>query len=100
MNTKLYPNNPHMNYYSKWHFLGNDGKADYYALPWSEVGNNPLCCGYPYLSVVWSDEASDYNSPDYERLFINEKYRSFAEAGYTTLYQLLLENGYSLNRPL
>ncbi|AHK11340.1 hypothetical protein S14_231 [Shewanella sp. phage 1/4] len=61
---KLYPNNSHMNNYYGWLYLGNDGKQDHYIVR-SKFAFN---ASGVWLSIVYSDEPSDYASPCYDHL--------------------------------
>lgn len=92
--TKLYPKNYHQKYYADWHYLGNDGEADYYVLPWELVGKDgrATLSNVPWTSIVYSSAPEDYASPGYDMLFSREAYRSFPK--YQTLYDLLIANGY------
>ena len=67
---KLYPNNPHMNNYYGWLFLGNDGKQDYYIVR----SNFAFNASGVWLSIVYSDEPSDYGSPCYDNLIKLDKH--------------------------
>ena len=90
---KLFPNNSHQRNYEGWHYLGNNGKYDFYVLPWELVNKDGrLTNGRPWLSVVFSNDPWDYLSPDYNHLFKNEQYRSGAP--YDELYRRLIEAGY------
>lgn len=63
---KLYTDNAHMNHYEGWGMMGNDGERDYYI--------KKLSNGNIYLSIVHSDEDSDYSSPCFETLQKNLKH--------------------------
>lgn len=84
---KLYPENSHMNFYKDWIFLGNNGLYDFYIQP-----NSPLGLDIPLLSIVCSNEPSDYISPHYTSLLDNPNYykASFLDT-YYELYKRLKE---------
>lgn len=68
---KNYPANSHINYYENWLYLGSDNHHDYYYKDNSSgsvIGSNHL------LSIVCSNEPSDYLSPDINRLHVHECY--------------------------
>lgn len=94
---KLYPSNHHQNYYADWHYLGNDGQYDYYVLPWEQIGNGKRSTagGVPLLSIVGSEEPSDYWSPCYQLLLQREAYRKSLPQ-YMELAKRLVANGYHL----
>lgn len=57
---KRFPNNPHMNNYADWTYLGSDRKNDYYYKDNSDgaiLGSNSL------LSIVYGKEPWEYLSP-------------------------------------
>jgi hypothetical protein len=94
--SKLYPENSHQNYYENWHYLGNDGKHDYYVLPWEFVGTKGrFTAGFPLLSIVHSNEPSDYSSPCYKRLLTVNDYRT-SRSSYALMTTLLVRYGYHL----
>ncbi len=91
---KLFPLNYHQNHYENWHYLGNDGTADYYVLPWELVGKDGRFTlgDVPWLSIVYSNAPEDYASPQYDYLLNHPTYREHPQ--YQTLYDLLIANGY------
>lgn len=91
---KLFPENSHQDHYADWHYLGNDGQFDYYVLPWELVGKDcRLTMGVPWLSIVASNEPSDYWSPCYRLLLQREDYRKSIPQ-YMELAKRLVANGY------
>jgi hypothetical protein len=61
---KLYPNNSHQDYYRDWLFLGSDKQCDYYMIKSQYACNSSKV----WLSIVHSNEPSDYGSPCYDNL--------------------------------
>ncbi len=58
---KNHPLNSHQNYYKDWEYLGSDLKYDYY---YKNNQSYELLGGNILLSIVCSNEPSDYMSPD------------------------------------
>ena len=88
---KLYPLNSHQAYYSDWLYLGNDSKQDYYYKK-SKYAHNRSGI---WLSIVFSNNPSDYGSPDYDNLKSNKEWylvNSDKLKGYKTLITLLENN--------
>jgi len=86
---KLYPENSHMNYYNGWLYLGNDGKLDYYYM-FNTEGN--YIASNHMLSIVYSNDPSDYASPSLECLSQAEKKLFNSRIPeYKTLYLKLIE---------
>ena len=79
---KLYPNNSHMDFYKLWLFLGSDDKCDYY------ITKSKYACNSSnvWLSIVHSDEPSDYASPCYDNLI---KIDSHDIGTYNTMLQAI-----------
>lgn len=87
---KLYPENWHMNYYKNWLYLGNDGKCDYYYL---FNTNGSFIADNHMLSIVYSNDPSDYASPSLECLSQAEnKLKNSLIPQYQTLYNKLVEH--------
>lgn len=80
--TKNWPNNPHQNYYKNWEYLGSDDDKDYYYLNNSALD---LLADKHALSIVCSNEPSDYMSPSI-------RYLTGLDC-YVTLGKLLFEKG-------
>lgn len=76
-----------MNFYEAWGFMGNDGERDYY------ISVNLK--GKTLLSIVHSNEPSDYSSPDFDMVKANPShYYNSPCKGYKELVKRLAEYGH------
>ena len=84
---KLYTENPHQNFYNGWGYLGNDTERDYY-ISINSKGN-------VLLSIVHSNEPSDYSSPDFGMIKNNLAHYYFSPCkGYKELIKRLADYGH------
>lgn len=84
---KLHTENSHMDYYKGWGYMGNDGERDYY------ISINPK--GKKLLSIVHSNEPSDYSSPGFDMVEANPShYYNSPCKGYKELVKRLAEYGH------
>jgi hypothetical protein len=79
---KLYPNNSNKSHYRGWLFLGSDDQCDYYMVKSKYAFNQSKI----WLSIVYSNEPSDYASPCYDNLI---KLDSHAMREYNTMIRLI-----------
>ena len=86
---KLFPDNTHQNNYEGWLYLGNNGKQDFY------YKKSKYACNKSgvWLSIVHSNDPSDYSSPCIDNLtdqlsyYLSDK---FPIKEYKTMIRLLV----------
>lgn len=93
---KLYPKNNFHSHSHLFQYLGNDGKFDYYVLPFNQLTIDSLEYSEPLVFILKDNNSLNNINPNYS-MILNDKYPHSIHY-YKTVKKLLIDHNYTLNK--
>lgn len=93
---KLYPKNNFHSHSHLFQYLGNDGKFDYYVLPWSKLNIDNQEYSKPLVFILKDNNFSNNIVPNYT-MILEDKYPHSIHY-YKTVKKFLINHNYTLNK--